>query len=250
MTIQPLPDDSPLSQTVLPSVWGGYKKSQNFSTLKLVDQLSETIQGARHLSAEEANKISNHFWTSSLHDFCILYLGEKLTNEDHARILKTANEFIKNGTPIRIDENETDLIKLLSAKVALNAYHRSHHTMLTACFLNARGELPKENIFMLQKGISPDFYEKEEFNRAEMLKNIVYDVPNTYLIKTFNDWFYRFGIRYAPTLNQMKTLSNYRGRIDGLILKQSTEHYETKERRINRHSCPRSRRTSWRGYGE
>ena len=249
MTIQPLSDDSLLSKEVLPSVWVGYKKPPCRPITKTVEETA--LQLGYRLPKEEADKISNCFWTGSVHDFCVLYLAGELEEEDHAKILKTANEFIKDGTIIKIDEKETDLITLLAAKVVLNAHQRANHAMSHACFLNNYDRLPRENIFMLQKGISPIFYEKEEFDRSETLKCRVYDVPEDQLRKAFHHWLYYNGIRYIPVLNQMEKLLKGIEHITTLILKKSVESYMSEKRKIERHRRhPRPRRHSWRGYGE
>ena len=247
MTIQPLSDNSPLSQEVLPAVWVGYKSPSYRPITEAVDQTSQVIQLGYRLSKEEADKISNCFWTESIHDFCVQYLREKLTDEDHTKILKTANEFIKNGTTIRIDENETDLTKLLAAKIVLNAHQRANHAMSNACFLWELNILPRENIFMFQKGISPVFYEKDEFDRSEMLKDRANGVPEDRLLGAFTNWLHRAGMRYIPAFNQMGGLLKDMRYMNALILKKSMESY-TREKRIARRRH-RTRRCCWRTYG-
>ena len=249
--IQPLADDSPLSQEVLPSVWAGYKKPQCRPITEAVEQTAQALQMGYHLSKEEADKISHCFWTESLHDFCVQYSGEKLTDEDHAKILKTANEFIKNGTIIKIDEKETDLIKLLAAKIVLNSHQRANHAMSHACFLNNYDRLPQENTFMLKKGISPIFYEKDEFDRSETLKDQLNDVPEDRLLVAFTEWFHRAGMHYVSIFNQMGMLLKEMGKINALILRQSMEAYRKQKRKIeHHHRRQRPRHPGWRGYGE
>jgi len=244
MTMQPLSDNSPLSQEVLPAVWVGYKCPSCQPITVALDQTSQAIQSGFHFSKEEADKISNCFWTESIHDFCVQYLGGKLTDEDHAKILKTANEFIKNGTTIRIDKKETDITKLLAAKIVLNAHQRANHAMANACFLWEVNMLPKENIFMLQKGISPVFYEKDEFERSEMLKDKAYGAPEDRLSRAFTNWFHRAGMRYIPAFNQMRELVRDIRHMIIPILEISMKSH-TKEKRIARRRH-RTRRCCWR----
>ena len=250
MTIQPLSEDNPISQSVLPSVWAGYVRPAYRPITEAVDQTSQTIQMGFNLSKEESDNISNSFWTGSVHDFCVRYLGQKLSDEDHTKILKTANEFIKNGTSIRIDEKENDLIKLLAAKVVLNAHQRANHVISQACFLNEMGMLPGENMFMLQRGTSPIFYEKDEFDRSEKLKNDAHGVPEDRLLRSFTNWFHRAGMRYIPAFNQMGGLLKDMRNMNALILKEALESY-TRGKRVARYrNRPRSRRPIWRSYGE
>ena len=250
MTIQVLPDDSSLSQEVLPSVWAGYKKPAYKPIEEMVDQTSQAFQMGYQLSKEEADKISSCFWTGSVHDFCVQYLGKNLTDEDHAKVLKMANEFIKNGTIVKIDEKETDLIKLLATKVVLNAHQRANHAMSNACFLNEQGMLPKESVFMLQKGISPVFYDKDEFDCAEKLKNNAWGVPDERLLESFTNWVSYSGIRYIPAFNQMGNLIKDMKYTNALILKKALDTYMKEKRRFHLRHRPRSRCRIWRSRDE
>lgn len=250
MTLQNLPDNSPVRSQVLPSVWVGYKEPSCRPVTEMVAQVSQAFQEGYNLSKEEADKLSTDFWTGSIHDFCVQHLSEKLTDEDHVKILQTANEFVKNGTNIRIDENEKDLIKLLAAKVVLNAHQRANHAMSNACFLNEHGMLPKENIFMLQKGISPIFYEKDEFDSSELLKNNVHNVPEDRILDSFSRWMNHAGMRYMPVFNQMGGLLNDMKYTNALILKKSMESRAKGERRVRYRRRLRPRRRGWREYGE
>ena len=245
-----LPDDSSVRSQVLPSVWAGYKEPSCKPATEMVAQISQAFQEGYNLPKEEADKLSTDFWTGSIHDFCVQHLSEKLTDEDHVKILQTANDFVKNGTNVRIDENEKDLIKLLAAKVVLNAHQRANHAMSNACFLNEQGRLPKENIFMLQKGISPIFYEKDEFDRSELLKNEVRGVPEDRFLDSFSSWMNHAGIRYMLVLHQMGGLLNDMKYTNALILKKSLESRAKGERRGRYRHRLRPRRRSWRGYGE
>ena len=245
-----LPDNSPIRDSVLPAIWAGYKSPSVCPPLEIIDSIGLFLQQNSLLSQEEASNISSCFWRNSVHDFCIQYLGKDLTDEDHAKILKMANEFVKNGTAIKIDEKETDLIKLLASKVVLNAHQRANHAMSHACFLNKQGILPKENVFMLQKGISPVFYEQKEFDLSESLKKDVQGVPKDRLLGSFTDWINHAGMRYIPAFNQMGGLLRDMKYMNALILTKSVELY-TRTKRIEHHrhrSFPRRR--SLRTYGE
>ena len=245
-----LPDDSSVRNQVLPSVWAGYREPSCKPITEMVAHVSQAFQEGYNLSKEEADKLSADFWTGSIHDFCVQHLGGSLTDEDHVKILQTANEFVKNGTNVRVDENEKDLIKLLAAKVVLNAHQRANHAMSNACFLIEWDRLPKENIFMLQKGISPVFYEKDEFDRSELLKNKVQGVPEDRILDSFSRWLSHAGMRYMPVFNQMGGLLNDMKYINALILKKSMESRTKVERRAHHRHRLRPRRHSWRNYGE
>ena len=252
MSLQILSDDNPLSNQVLPSVWTAYKKPPCRPITEMVDQTSQAFQKGYGLSKEEADKLSSDFWTGSIHDFCIQHLNANLTDEDHVKILQTANEFVKNGTNVRVDENEKDLIKLLAAKVVLNAHQRANHAMSNACFLVEWDRLPKENVFMLQKGISPIFYEKDEFDRSELLKNEVRGVPEDRILDSFSRWMSHAGMRYMPVFNQMGGLLSDMGTMNALILRKSAESYVKEQRKIahlNNRYLHRERR-NWRGHAQ
>lgn len=250
MTLTILPEDSPLRSHVLPSVWMGYKEPPCKPVTEMVDQVSQTFQEGYNLSKEEADELSTAFWTGSVHDFCVRYLGESLTDEDHSKILQTANEFVKNQTSVRINENEVDLIKLLAAKVVLNAHQRANHAMSNACFLTEWDRLPKENVFMLQKGISPIFYEQDEFDRAESLKDNVRGVPDDRLLDSFSKWINYAGIRYMPVFSQMGGLLNDMKYTNALILKKSIESYMKEKKKIPHLRRSRPIRRSWRTRSE
>lgn len=246
MALTILPKDSPLRSQVLPSVWTGYQEPPCRPVTEMVDQISQAFQEGHGLPKEKADKLSTDFWTGSIHDFCVQHLGESLTDEDHVKILQTANEFIKNKTSVRIGENETDLIKMLAAKVVLNAHQRANHAMSNACFLAEWDRLPKENVFMLQKGISPIFYEQDEFDRAETLKNDVKGVPEDRLLDSFSRWMRHAGMRYMPVFNQMGGLLNDMKYMNALILKKSMESYKKEKGKIHHLHRRRPVRCSWR----
>ena len=250
MTIQSLSDESPLAQEVLPSVWAGYQLPAKCPPAEVIGFVSQNLRQGYRIPNEVADAISRDFWSGSIHDFCVQHLGQVLKDEDHAKILKTANDWIQNGTTIRIDEKENDLTKLLAAKVVLNAHQRANHAMSNACFLNEQGMLPQENIFMLQKGISPVFYEKDEFDRSEQLKNHAQGVPEDRLLGSFTAWMHRAGMRYMTVFNQMGALLNDMKYMNALILKKTMESYMRTERIARHRHHPRTGRRSWRGRGE
>ena len=241
-----LPDDSPIRDQVLPAVWAGYKLPSIYPPEEIVDFSSQLLQQDLHLPKEVADKMSHTFWMGSVHDFYANYLDRGLTDKDHNNILQTANQFVKQGTIVKIDGNEKDVIKLLAAKVVLNAHQRANHAMSNACFLNEHGMLPKENVFMLQKGISPIFYEKDEFDRAEMLANDVRGVPGDRLLTSFTNWHNHFGMRY--NFDQMGNLLAGMKYINGLLITVAGHTYLKKQRHPCRRARTRSTSRGWRIY--
>ena len=244
MTIHPLSDDSPIRDQILPAVWGGYRLPVILQVPEgAIDFISKVIEKGCHVPQEIADKISKDYYLGNVHDFCVSYLGRNLTDADHAKILLIANEFIKKGTIIKIDENEKDLIKLLAVKVVINAHQRANQAMSNACFLNEQGRLPKENIFMLQKGTSPVFYNKDEFERAETLKKDVHGVPDDRLFASFTNWLNYFGMRYD--FNQIGHLLGSMRYTNALILKKTAQTYLMDQRHPRRRERPAGR--VWRG---
>ncbi len=229
-----LPEDSSICTQVLPAMWAGYRcQLSNICPPEgIVDFTSKVIQKGLCVPQEIADKISKDYYLGSVHDFCVSHFGRNLTDKDHERILLTANEFVKNGTIIEVDENEKDLIKLLATKVVVNAHQRANHAMASACFLHERGRLPKENVFMLQKGVSPIFYDKNEFDRSEMLQKEVFDVPDDRLFRSFDNWINCFGMRY--NFNQMKHLLGGMRYMNALIMKKAAQTHLIEQRHPHR----------------
>ncbi len=241
-----LPDDSAIRNSVSPAVWTGYKSPAICPPLGMVDFISQYLQQGYHIPKEESDKMSHTFWTGSVHDFCTNYLDRDLTDVDHAKILSTANEFVKNRTIIRIDENETDIVKLLASKVVLNAHQWANHAMSYACFLNEQGRLPKEDVFMLQKGTSPIFYENNDFQKADSLKKSVSGVPEEQMLKSFKNWLGCYGQNYD--FYQLNSLIADMRYINALIMKKAARGYLAKQR--HPHHRVRSVGRSWRGREE
>ena len=73
--IQSLSDNDTIWQQFLPSVGAGYRQTfSKFQDGQLEKILSSLLQIGHDIPEEKANKISNDFFNSSLHDFCTKYL--------------------------------------------------------------------------------------------------------------------------------------------------------------------------------
>lgn len=247
--IQSLSDNDTIWQQFLPSVGAGYRQTfSKFQDGQLEKILSSLLQIGHDIPEEKANKISNDFFNSSLHDFCTRYLKRSLKHEDHHQILTKAQEIIKSNRPVRIDE-KTPLIDLLAAKTALNAHDVSNHMLANACFLGQFNALPPDGETILKNGISPALYEDHVFfNRADKtLKEATKNAPTDAVYNAFNRWFMQRGFKCIPSFNQYGSLIKDMRIFNALIVKKAILDLKLQERHPHTTRRPRPINRSWRG---
>lgn len=248
MTIERLPDDCALRFQVLPAVWLGYRGIFNkFKDNTVKDFLSRVLQKGRDVPREKADAISSDFFDGSLHDFCVKHLDRVLKNEDHQKILMTAQAIIKSGKKEAVSEND-DLIRLLACKVALNAHDASNHMLSEACFLQQYNALPPEGYEVLKRGISPVLYEDHDFYNKmhKSLKQATQNVPADRIYNSFNQWFLRYGFKCIQTFHQYGALIHDMRNFNALIVERAILNYSLKQRHPNAVRRSQSIRLPWR----